>query len=67
MNSPCCGWASVVVSTEPTGRGYVVKRRRECPRCGSRWSTDEEPSDQSVRDEITSKMGPRAAKHFRAG
>ncbi len=42
MKCPYCGYEdSKVTDTRPTDEGAIIRRRRECPKCKSRWTTYE--------------------------
>lgn len=45
MRSPCCNVRTRVVDSRPREGGYATYRRRECPECGTRFTTHEEISD----------------------
>ncbi len=41
MRCPVCGERTQVVDSHLRAEGRMVRRRRECSRCGRRFSTDE--------------------------
>ncbi len=42
MRCPFCGYEETqVINSRTTNNGFVVRRRRECPKCGKRFTTYE--------------------------
>ena len=57
MRCVFCGFADTrVVDSRPQARVSRVRRRRECERCGKRFSTTEMPGDLSRAPELFSPM-----------
>jgi transcriptional repressor NrdR len=59
MNCPFCGSSSKVVDSRPTSDG--IRRRRECLRCGRRFTTHEKIIPLEIR---VLKAGNRPAEEF---
>jgi|LGOV01.1.fsa_nt_gb transcriptional repressor NrdR len=58
MHCPYCNFTkSKVIDTRPTDDGYVTRRRRECEKCGNRFTTYEKVEKMPIR--IIKKDGTR--------
>ena len=58
MHCPYCNYGkSKVIDTRPTDDGYVTRRRRECEKCGNRFTTYEKVERMPIR--IVKKDGTR--------
>jgi len=58
MHCPYCNYQkSKVIDTRPTDDGYVTRRRRECEKCGKRFTTYEKVERMPIR--IVKKDGTR--------
>ncbi|MDM8533559.1 transcriptional regulator NrdR [Clostridiaceae bacterium HSG29] len=58
MHCPYCNYQkSKVIDTRPTDDGYVTRRRRECEKCGNRFTTYEKVERMPIR--IVKKDGTR--------
>jgi transcriptional repressor NrdR len=58
MHCPYCNYTkSKVIDTRPTDDGYVTRRRRECEKCGNRFTTYEKVEKMPIR--IIKKDGTR--------